>query len=130
MLHSHRQIVAQRYQTLDLGIRVSCASPHELVAMLFEGLRDALAGAERALAHGRAALRVKSVTRALAILDALDNSLDYTRGRDVAQALSAVYAQVRLLVVAGNSEARRALFGAPAPQSAQLADAWAEIAPL
>lgn len=130
MLHSHRQIVAQRYQTLDLGIRVSCASPHELVAMLFEGLRDALAGAERALAHGRAALRVKSVTRALAILDALDNSLDYTRGRDVAQALSAVYAQVRLLVVAGNSEARRELFRAAADQIAELEDAWAEIAPL
>lgn len=130
MLHSPRQIVAQRYQTLDLGIRVACASPHELVAMLFEGLRDALAGAERALAHGRAALRVKSVTRALAILDALDNSLDYTRGRDVAQALAAVYAQVRLLVVAGNSEARRELFRAAADQIAELEDAWAEIAPL
>ena len=116
-------------QSLDLGARVECATPHELVAMLFEGLRDALGGAERALAHGRAALRVKSVTRALAILDALDASLDFTRGRDVARALAAVYAQVRVLIVAGNAEARRELFSAAAGQIAELDEAWSEIEP-
>ena len=130
MLQSHRHITAaQRYQSLDLGARVECATPHELVAMLFEGLRDALGGAERALAHGRAALRVKSVTRALAILDALDASLDFTRGRDVARALAAVYAQVRVLIVAGNAEARRELFSAAAGQIAELDEAWSEIEP-
>ena len=117
MLQSHRHITAaQRYQSLDLGTRVECATPHELVAMLFEGLRDALGGAERALAH--------------AILDALDSSLDYTRGRDVARALAAVYAQVRVLIVAGNAESRRELFGAAAGQIAELDEAWSEIEPL
>ncbi|MGL4543391.1 MAG: flagellar export chaperone FliS [Polymorphobacter sp.] len=130
MLHAHRHITAaQRYQALDIGTRVECATPHELVAMLFEGLRDALGGAERALANGRAALRVKSVTRALAILDALDSSLDYTRGPSVARALTAVYAQVRALIVAGNAEARAELFSAAAGQIADLDEAWAEIEP-
>ena len=130
MLQTSRPAQAvHRYRALDLGMRIECASPHELVAMLFEGLSDALATAERALTTGRAALRVKSVMRALAILDALDTSLDFTRGRTVATALTAVYAQVRALVVAGNVETRPELISAAAQQIAALDAAWAEIAP-
>ena len=130
MLQTQRQSqVVHRYQSLDLGSRIECATPHELVAMLFEGLRDALASAERALANGRAALRIKSVTRSLAILDALDSSLDFTRGRSVANALSAVYAQVRALVVAGNAETRPELLAAAGAQITALDLAWNEIAP-
>jgi flagellar protein FliS len=129
MLQSRHARAAQQYQSLDLGSRIACANPHELVALLFEGLRSTLGMAERSLGQGRAALRVRSVTRALAILDALDASLDHLRGGSVASALSAVYAQVRALVVAGNAESRPELFAAAASQISALDEAWADIAP-
>ena len=118
---------AGHYAALELNARVATATPHELVAMLIDGLRGALGVAERAVASGQAAARIRSVTRALAILDALDSSLDYGRGGKVARALAALYAQVRALVVAGNAEARPELFAGAAAQVEALGGAWAAI---
>jgi flagellar protein FliS len=130
MLQPHRSTrAAAQYQALDIDTRVATASPHALVAMLFEALRGALLAADNATRAARAAPRVKAVTRALAILDALDASLDHIRGGAVSRSLAEVYAQVRALAVAGNAEARPELFAAGASQIGEIASAWAEIAP-
>ena len=115
----------ERYRRADLDSRIDAASPHELVAMLFSGLREALAAAERAAA--RTAVRLRAVTRALAILDALDGNLDFGRGGSVARALSAVYAQVRALIVAGHAEVRPELFGSAAGQISEIHASWVAI---
>jgi flagellar secretion chaperone FliS len=129
MLQPHPTHAAAQYRTVDLDTRIATASPHALVAMLFDGLRSALLAADSATRSARAAARIKAVTRALAILDALDSSLDHIRGGAVARALADVYAQVRALTVAGNVETRPELFSAAAQQIAEIDTAWAEIDP-
>jgi flagellar protein FliS len=130
MLQPHRTTrAAAQYQALDIDMRVATASPHTLVALLFEALRTALLTANNATQAARAAVRVKAVTRSLAILDALDSSLDHVRGGAVARSLAEVYAQVRALTVAGNAETRPELFAAAAAQIAEIASAWDDIAP-
>ena len=114
-----------RYRRADLDSRIDAATPHELVAMLFTGLREALGSAQRASA--RTAVRLRAVTRALAILDALDGSLDHTRGGSVARALAAVYAQVRALVVAGHADVQPELFGHASSQIAAIHESWVAI---
>ena len=117
-----------RYRSTDLAARVAVASPHELVAMMIDALRSALLAAEAASRGARPAQRAKSVVKALAILDGLEESLDFGRGGRVARALAALYAQVRALAVAGNDEERPELFGGAAAQVAALGEAWAAIA--
>lgn len=117
---------AGRYRTVDLASRVDAADPHELISMLFTGLRDALARAERALIP---ALRTPATGRALAIIEALDSSLDFSTGGSVARALNKAYAQIRLLVVVGNLEARPELFAAAAAQVAAVHASWGAIGP-
>lgn len=116
--------VAGRYRTVDLESRVAAADPHELVSMLFTGLREALGRAERAETP---ASRTPATGRALAIIEALDASLDFSTGGSVARALSGVYAQVRMLVVAGNLETRPELFAAARAQIAAVHASWGAI---
>ena len=115
-----------QYRDLDLNARVAAASPHQLVAMLFEGLRGALDGAGRALAQGRAPARIRAVTKALAILDALEGSLDFGAGA-VARTLATLYGELRALVVAGNAEGRPELLAAAAERVGGLGRAWAAV---
>ena len=77
-----------RYRDIDLAARVAGATPHQLVAMLFDGLRASLGGAERAIAARRPADRIRTVTKALAILDALETSLDFRSGGKVARSFA------------------------------------------
>lgn len=117
---------AGRYRTADLEARIAAASPHELISIMFTALREALARAERAVTS---TVRTPATGRALAILEALDTSLDFGTGGSVARALNKVYAQVRMLVVAGNLETRPELFAAAAAQVAAVHASWGEIAP-
>jgi flagellar protein FliS len=119
--------IARRYRDSDISQRIAAATPHELVAMLYAGGRDALVQAAAATVAGDAAARVAAATRALRILDALDTALDHSRGGGVARALATAYAQARAVTVAASAERRGDLFAAAAGQLAELARAWQVI---
>ena len=118
-----------RYRDVDLSARVAAASPHQLVTMLLDGLRDSLGGAARALAERQPVQRIRTVTRALAILDGLEASLDFGSGGKVARTFATLYGELRALVVAGNAEARPELLTAAADRVDTLGAAWRAIAP-
>jgi len=118
---------ADQYRELDLATRVACASPQQLVSMLFDGLRAALRAAERAIAQHQPGPRIRAVTRALSILDGLESSLDFAAGGSVARALAALYGELRALIVAGNAEARPELLGVAADRVGTLGAAWGQI---
>ncbi|WP_419815194.1 flagellar export chaperone FliS [Glacieibacterium sp.] len=120
---------AGQYRELDLATRVATASPHQPVSMLFEGLRAALHGAERAISRGESRLRIRAVTKAFAILDALESSLDPSAGGGIARTLATLYDELRALVVAGNAEARPELLSVAAERVTTLGRAWAAIDP-
>lgn len=120
---------AAHYRDIDLAARVAAASPHQLVAMLLDGLRTSLGGAARALETHQPAQRIRTVTRSLAILDALEASLDFGSGGEVARTFATLYGELRALVVAGNAEVRPDLLSTAAARVATLGEAWREIAP-
>ncbi len=116
-----------QYRELDLAGRVAAASPQQLIGMLFDGLRTALRAAERAIEQGQAWPRIRSVTRALSILDGLETSLDFVAGGGVARTLAALYGELRALIVAGNAEARPELLGVAAERVRTLGEAWRQM---
>lgn len=120
---------AAHYRDIDLAARVASASPHQLVTMLLDGLRASLTGAAQALEARQPAQRMRTVTRSLAILDALEASLDFGSGGKVARTFATLYGELRALVVAGNAESRPELFSAAADRVGTLSGAWREIAP-
>ncbi len=104
------------------------SSPLELVVLLYDGALRFLADAERALAAQDVPARATAISKALAIVNELQNTLDLTKGGTVAEELDRLYdfVQDRLLRVtrdqdpAALAEAQRVL--------SSLADAWRTVA--
>lgn len=123
-----------RYRDVDLGSKVEGASPHRLIAILFDELaktldtlaamlaRPAAVGASGAIRPGLPEKRA----RANSILLGLEGSLDPAGGA-LAQDLGRIYREARRLVGEG------ATAGDPAPivraraMIGEIAEAWAAI---
>ena len=82
---------ARQYQDVATAARVLGASPHQLVSILFDELLLALAVADKALARGDRSMVEARRERASTLLHALDASLDFKAGGELATSLSRVY---------------------------------------
>ena len=80
-----------QYKSLELASRVEGASPHALVAILYDELLRSLDVLGAALRQGNDIAREPSAARARSILTALLASLDFDQGGGVADTLGGVY---------------------------------------
>lgn len=73
---------ASMYAKVGLETDVQGASPHRLVAMLFDGVFDAMAQATQAIQAGNVELKGRALSRAVRILDeGLRAGLDMSAGQ-------------------------------------------------
>ncbi|SNS43016.1 flagellar protein FliS [Sphingomonas laterariae] len=116
-----------RYHAVDVATRIEGASPHRLVAILYEELLTRMSGLKAAMGNGDGARRADNQTRVLAIIAALDAGLDHDKGGDVAPLLAKIYAEASRLV----SLAVRDNDAAPLDDArgiiADIATAWDQI---
>lgn len=115
------------YRQIDLAGRTATASPQALVALLYEELLRALRVAAIAAERGNAALKSEKVTRATAILFALEAGLDFEAGGEVARTLRRVYAGSRAQVVNAAIGSDPAPFNDVADTIDGIADAWRQL---
>jgi flagellar secretion chaperone FliS len=113
-----------RYRTVDVSSRLEGASPHRLVAILFEELVRAIETAQAADRRGDRGKRAERQARALSILHALEGSLDFERGGEIATSLSSVYREGRRLIGEGYRENRPELVEQARAMLAEIAEAW------
>ena len=113
----------RRYAAVHAGSRTDGASPHALVKILFDELTFAMDAAVVAERQGDRAKATEKSSRALTILHALESSLDFEQGGDIAIGLAQIYRQARRLLIAGTPDdvtQARAMI-------AEIAEAWAQI---
>jgi flagellar protein FliS len=113
----------RRYAAVHAGSRTDGASPHALVKILFDELTFAMDAAVVAERQGDRAKATEKSSRALTILHALESSLDFEQGGDIALGLAQIYRQARRLLIAGTPDdvtQARAMI-------AEIAEAWAQI---
>lgn len=127
MLAAQRAMGA--YAKVGLETSTMGASPHQLIQMLFDGARSALAIARHGIERHDLAEKGRAITRAMTIVgEGLRGSLDLARGGEVAANLDALYAYMEAELIAANlhNDARRieAIDGL----LASLQSAWSEIA--
>jgi flagellar secretion chaperone FliS len=115
------------YSKVDLSSRIEGASPHQLVAILFEELLGALDQMTAAAARRDHSRLGESQSRALSMISGLQTSLDMERGGEIARNLAAIYAGAvpRVMAAARGCDAAaltsvRAVFG-------DIAEAWEAI---
>jgi flagellar protein FliS len=117
----------RRYAAVDTGSRIEGATPHQLVRILYDELVLALDTSALAMRAGDRHKCIDRQTRALAILHALDTSLDHERGGEIAISLTTVYREVRRRVIQSTSTNDPASMEAARGFIADIAEAWKQI---
>jgi flagellar protein FliS len=116
-----------RYQAVDIESQVEGASPHRLIGILFEELMKAI---EIMLAAQRAGNRAKMIdkqARSSTILLALETSLDFRNGGEIAVNLARVYREARRLIQEGGRGNDPAMVERARDLLAGIVDAWEQI---
>lgn len=117
----------QVYRSVDLAGRTGGADPHALVTLLYDELIRALATAAWATDNRNFRIKSERVTRAIAILFALEAGLDFEQGRDVSRTLATLYAGLRQQVVDASIGNDSAPFRAVAADLQEIAEAWRSV---
>lgn len=124
----YAKAAGNRYAAVDAGSKVEGATPHMLVKILFDELMLSMEASAIAMRGDDSRKARDKQTRALTILHALESSLDYERGGEIAVNLAVIYREVRrrLLAAVPEKDSDKAL-------SAhwiigEIADAWNQIA--
>ena len=114
------------YSNQYLESEVFSADPVKLVRMLYRGALDAIAAARRSVVNGDIAGRSREISRATAIVNELQKSLDRTRGGEIAQNLSQLYDYVGRKLAESNINQTEAPLIEAQQLMATLLEAWAE----
>lgn len=123
------QYGARAYASVGVEIGVIAATPHQLIMMLFDGARVALADALTHMASGNVPAKGKAVSKAIAIVEnGLRASLDKSVGGDIAANLDALYVYMGERMVQGNLNNDRAMLEEIRELLDELKAAWATIA--
>lgn len=127
LTQSRLAAAGSQYRSIALDARIEGASPHQLVAILYEELARSLIVIKRGIVTRDFTRRGEGQARVLAILTSLETSLDFARGGDVARSLFRVYREVKRLLsraIAENEveplDEARLLVG-------EIATAWTDI---
>lgn len=118
---------ARRYAAVHSGSRTEGATPHALVKILFDELLIALDSAALAERNGDRIKVSDKQARAMSILFALESSLDFEKGGDVAIGLAQIYREARRLLLEGTKTRSVEPVGQARRMVAEIADAWNQI---
>ena len=117
----------ETYRQVDLASRTGGATPHQLIAILYEdALRELRLGALAIDAKDHAAKSAR-LTKAVALLFALESGLDFDKGGSVADALSRFYRGCRDAVMRASIENNAALVRDVIGNLTEIADSWKAI---
>lgn len=121
---------AVMYSQVSVETRLSGATPHQLVAMLFDGYMEALAQARGAMVEGRLAEKGAALGRAVRIVEeGLRAGLDLNAGGPLARDLDELYRYLCSRLTMANLRNDLAALDECRRLVLPLQEAWAGIAP-
>lgn len=120
----------QAYQQHAAATRVASATPHELIAMLFDAIDEQIALAMAAMEAGQTEQRGRAVNKAIRLLqEGLREGLDLERGGDLAQRLDALYDYCAVRLAEAHTKRDRSIFEEVRQHLRGVAEAWNQIRP-
>ncbi|ROP58318.1 flagellar protein FliS [Enterobacter sp. BIGb0383] len=99
----YQQSGPQAYAQVSLESRLTGATPHQLIAMLFEGAHNAVLRAKIYFENGNVAKRGEMISKAINIIDnGLRAALDHKKGMEIAADLEQLYDYISRLLIQAN----------------------------
>jgi flagellar secretion chaperone FliS len=120
---------AAMYSRVGVETGVADASPHKLVAMLFDGFFESIARAKAALASAQTEAKCREIGRAARIVEeGLKASLDLRAGGALAADLADLYAYITMRLTQANLRNDAAALDECRALMLPLQQAWTSIA--
>jgi flagellar protein FliS len=121
---------ARLYSNVGVETGVGDASPHQLVAMLFDGFFESIAHAQSAIAAGQIEAKGRAIGRAARIVEeGLKAALDLQAGGNLAADLAQLYAYIGMRLTHANLKSDSAALDECKALMQPLREAWTSIAP-
>ncbi len=118
------------YNKVGIESGATAATPHKLIAMLFQGALLAVANAKNSMLRKDTPAKGKSISHAIAIIgEGLHASLDKNVGGELAQNLAALYDYMTMRLVAANLNNDIAALDEVTRLLTELKGAWESINP-
>ncbi|MDO8905514.1 flagellar export chaperone FliS [Hydrogenophaga sp.] len=128
MFTSVNSRAASAYKRVSADTGVSTADPHQLVAMLFDGLMQSLNAARGAMERGEIEAKGQAIGKAVRILDeGLKGGLNMAQGGDLAMNLSGLYGYAVQQLTKANLRNDQGLVAEVIGLMEPLADSWKQI---
>ena len=118
---------AATYRQIDLAGRTGGADSHALVAMLYQEGAAAMRAAAWAAENRKFSVKSERVSRATAVLFALEAGLDFEKGGDVSKALANFYHGIRKQVIQASIGNDPDPFRDAAASLEDIANAWSSV---
>ncbi|MFJ4290682.1 flagellar export chaperone FliS [Cupriavidus sp. NPDC089707] len=119
---------ANAYAQVGVHTGAMSASPHKLIAMLYDGARAAIARAKFHLEGGNIAERGNAISKAIDIIDnGLRAVLDHDAGGEISANLESLYEYMVRRLMLANLRSDAALLAEVDALLEGLASAWAQI---
>ncbi len=116
------------YRDVGLETGAAAATPHHLIAMLFDGLQESLAQARGALQSHNLEIKGRAIGRAVRIVEeGLKGGLNLETGGALAQDLRELYAYITLRLTRANLDNDEAPIAECQRLIEPVAAAWAAI---
>ncbi len=126
---SRSQASSHAYRQVGVQTGIDGASPHQLVAMLYDGLLETLALARAALRQGDIARKGSELTRAVRIIDEGLKSALSPAGGELTGHLGELYAYLGLRLTQANLRNDESAIEECVRLIEPLREAWAAIRP-
>ena len=125
---AHRNMAGGLYQQVGVETRLAGASPHQMVAMLFDGYMEAVAQARGAMRSGQLGAKGAAVSRAVRIVEeGLRAGLDLQGGGSLARDLHELYGYLTMRLTLANLHNDEAGLAECQRLMEPLRDAWTAI---
>lgn len=116
------------YQSVNVDASVSSADPHQLITLLFEGARAAIALARGEMERRNIAAKGKSISKAIDIIEnGLKASLNMEVGSDLPEKLDGLYDYMIVRLLHANLKNDLAALDEVATLLAEIQGAWVGI---
>lgn len=122
--------LANAYHEVGVVTGVTTASPHRLVAMLYDGLMTELTKAQGAIGKKDVEGKCTAISRAVRIVDeGLKSALDLQQGGQIAQDLNELYAYVSMRLTLANLRSSSEMIEECKGLIEPVREAWKAIGP-
>ncbi|WP_320152331.1 flagellar export chaperone FliS [uncultured Tolumonas sp.] len=91
----------EAYKNLNLEAEISVASPHRIIQMLMQGVMERLAQCKGAITRRDFEAKSTAVSKALALINGLQDSLDFSQGK-IAEDLYSLYSYMNKKIMSAS----------------------------